>query len=54
MEILFIEKMIKTIKASFKLKGTEKEIDKVKARLASLSACEEVISLYMEEEKQNV
>ena len=45
-------KMIKTIKAAFKLKGTEKQIEKVKARIASLSACEEVISLYIGEERR--
>ena len=38
-------------RATFKLRGTEKEIEKVKARIASLSACEEVVSLYMGEEE---
>ena len=37
--------------ATFKLRGTEKEIEKVKARIASLSACEECISLYIQEAK---
>jgi hypothetical protein len=40
-------KMIKTIVASFKLRGTEKEIERVRARIASLSSLEEVISLYI-------
>jgi hypothetical protein len=41
------------IRATFKLRGTEKEIERVKARIAVLSTCEEVISLYIKEEKQN-
>jgi hypothetical protein len=41
------DKMMKTIVASFKLRGTEKEIEKVKAQIASLSSLEEVISLYI-------
>ena len=44
------EKMIKTIIATFRLKGTEKEIERIKARIASLSAREEVISMYIKEE----
>jgi hypothetical protein len=40
-------KMIKTIVASFKLRGSEKEIEKVRAQIASLSSLEEVISLYI-------
>ena len=39
------------VRAVFKLRGTEKEIEIVKARIASLSACEEVVSLYMGEEE---
>ena len=39
--------MDKIIMASFKVRGTEKEIERVKARIAALSACEEVISLYL-------
>lgn len=31
------------------LRGTEKGIEKVKARFAALSACEEVRSLYMKD-----
>jgi hypothetical protein len=31
------------VRAVFKLRGTEKEIEIVKARIASLSACEEVV-----------
>jgi hypothetical protein len=41
--------MIKTIRAVFKIHGTEKEIERIKARIASLSACEEVVSLYIGE-----
>ena len=41
--------MEKIIMASFKVRGTEKEIERVKARIAALSACEEVISLYIYE-----
>lgn len=43
-----------TIRCTFKLRGTEKEIEKMKARIASLSAQEEVISLYMGEEEQYI
>ena len=42
------------IRATFKLRGTEKEIERMKARIASLSANEEVISLYMGEEEQYI
>ena len=42
--------MIKTIRAEFRLRGTEKEIERMKARIASLSVQEEVISLYIKEE----
>ena len=45
------KKMEKTIVTSFKVRGTEKEIEKVKARIASLTACEEVISMYIKETK---
>lgn len=44
--------MIKIVRAAFKLRGTEKEIERVKAKIASLSILEEVISLYMGEEEQ--
>ena len=44
--------MQKTIRCTFKLRGTEEEIEEVKARLATLSADEGVISLYMGEEEQ--
>ena len=44
-------KMIKTIRTEFRLRGTEKEIERVKARIASLSACEECVSLYIGEEE---
>jgi hypothetical protein len=44
--------MIKTIRAEFKIRGTEKEIERVKARIASLSACEEVVSLYIVEKEE--
>jgi hypothetical protein len=43
--------MMKDIRALFRLRGTEKEIERVKARIASLSACEECVSLYMGEEE---
>ena len=39
--------MEKIVTATFKLRGTEKEIEKVKARIASVSEMEEVISLYI-------
>ena len=39
--------MEKIIRAEFKLRGTEKEIERVRARIAALSTCEEVISMYM-------
>ena len=42
--------MIKTITATFKLWGTKKEIERVKARIAVLSTCEKVVSLYIKEE----
>jgi hypothetical protein len=41
----------KIIRAVFKTRGTEKEIKKIKARIASLSACEGVVNLYMGEEE---
>ena len=44
--------MEKIIEAVFKLRGTEKEIERMKARIASLSAQEEVISMYIKEEKR--
>jgi hypothetical protein len=46
-------KMIKIITATFKLRGTEKELERVKARIASLSACEECVSMYIKEETKN-
>ena len=42
--------MIKVIRAEFKLSGTENEIERVKAKIASLSILEEVVSLYIREE----
>jgi hypothetical protein len=45
------KEMIKEIRAVFKLKGTEKAIERVKAKIASLSILEEVISLYISEEE---
>ena len=39
------------VRAMFVIRGTENEIKRVKARIASLSACEDVISLYMKEEE---
>ena len=44
--------MIKTIKATYKLRGTEKEIGRIKACIASLSAVEECVSLYIEEKEE--
>ena len=41
--------MEKTITATFRLRGTEKEIEVVKARIAVLSTCEEVISMHIKE-----
>ena len=47
--------MEETIIANFRIRGTGKEIEKVKAKIASLSAQEEVISLYIKEvETKNV
>ena len=43
--------MIKEIRCIFKLRGTEKEIEKVKARIAAISERKEVVSLYMGEEE---
>ena len=43
-------KMEKIVTATLKVRGTEKEIERVKARIASLLACEEVISLYIGQE----
>ena len=43
--------MQKIVTAQFLLKGTEKEIEEAKARIAALSACEEVITLFIREVK---
>ena len=43
--------MEKTIVASFKVRGTEKEIERIKARIACFSAYEEVVSMYIREVK---
>lgn len=43
--------MEKIIVATFKIRGVEKEIERMKARIASLSAQEEVISLYIKEKE---
>lgn len=43
--------MIKIIRAEFKLRGTEKKIERMKARIASLTIYEEVISMYMGEDE---
>ena len=45
------KKMNKIIVATFKMRGTEKEIDRIKARIASLTACEEIVSMYIREIK---
>jgi len=41
--------MQKIVTAQFLLRGTEKEIERVKARIAALSACEEIVSMYIKE-----
>jgi len=41
--------MQKIVTVQFLLHGTEKEIERVKARIAALSACEEVVSMFMKE-----
>ena len=41
------KKIQKTFQCTFKIRGTEKEIERVKARIAALSYLEEVISLYI-------
>jgi hypothetical protein len=43
------DKMDKIIVCTFKLRGTEKEIERVKARIAALSVCEECVSLHLKE-----
>jgi len=47
--VLREKKMDKTIIVTYKLRGTEKEIERIKARIAAVSACEEVVSLHMKE-----
>ena len=44
----------KIVRAVFKLRGTEDEIQKIKARIAVLSTCEGVASLYMGEEEMYI
>ena len=44
--------MDKIVVCTFKLRGTENEIERVKARIASLSACEECVSLYIGEKEE--
>ena len=44
--------MIKIIVATFKLRGTEKEIERMKARIASLTVYEEVYSMSIREVKK--
>jgi len=39
--------MQKIVTAQFLLRGTEKEIERVKARIAALTACEEVVTMFM-------
>ena len=39
--------MEKLIVATFKVRGTEKEIERIKARIASLTACEEIVSMFI-------
>ena len=43
-------KMDKIIIVTYKLRGTEKEIERIKAKIATISVCEEVISLHMRED----
>ena len=44
--------MDKIIVVTFKLRGTEKEIERIKARIASLTACEEIVSMYIRMAKE--
>ena len=44
--------MDKIIVATFKVRGTEKEIEKIKARIAVLLSCEEVISLHFQRDRK--
>ena len=46
--------MEKMLTASFRVRGTEKEIEVVKARIAAISAVEEVISLYIQQKEVSV
>jgi len=46
-----VVKMQKIVTAQFLLRGTEKEIETVKARIAALSAYEEVVSMFLREAK---
>ena len=43
----------KIIVATFKVRGTEKEIERIKARIASFSIDEGIISLYIRTVKTN-
>jgi len=43
--------MQKIVTAQFLLRGTEKEIERIKARIAALSAYEEVVSMFIKEVK---
>ena len=43
------EKMDKMINATFIVRGTEKEIETIKARIAALSTKEEILSMYLKE-----
>jgi len=44
--------MDKIVTATFKLRGTEKRIEIIKAYIASFSSYEEVVSLYMGDEEE--
>ena len=41
----------KIIKATFKLRGTLEEINRMKARIAALSSCKEVYNMSIKEEQ---
>jgi len=46
--------MDKIIRATFKLRGTENEINRMRARIAGLSACEEVVIMFMGGDEQYI
>lgn len=44
--------MERIVVVTLKLRGTDEEIKHVKAVMASISTCEEVVSMYIKEEKR--